>query len=60
MKERAVIATCQLAKRQMTWIRGWKQPYISLEMGAADNPETVLRELKAQIFATQGGEIRKE
>ena len=27
---------------------------------AADNPETVLRELKAQIFATQGGEIRKE
>ena len=54
MMERAVIATCQLAKRQMTWIRGWKQPYTALEMGAAVNLEIILQELREPVTAEKG------
>ncbi|MEH6454584.1 MAG: tRNA (adenosine(37)-N6)-dimethylallyltransferase MiaA, partial [Psychromonas sp.] len=36
MRFRGVVATRQLAKRQMTWLRGWKD--VSwLETGSADN-----------------------
>ncbi len=48
MKSRAVIATCQLAKRQMTWIRGWKEPYTVLNMGDPDNLGIMLREIRAR------------
>jgi len=36
---RGVVATRQLAKRQMTWLRGWKSDIIWLESGAENNFE---------------------
>ena len=36
MKEKAITATCQLAKRQMTWLRSWPNLHW-LETGDADN-----------------------
>jgi len=37
MRFRGVVATRQLAKRQMTWLRGWKQPLNWLESGDKSN-----------------------
>jgi tRNA dimethylallyltransferase len=34
---RGVVATRQLAKRQMTWLRGWKSPITWLESGNENN-----------------------
>ncbi len=34
---RGVVATRQLAKRQMTWLRGWKQDITWLESGEESN-----------------------
>ncbi|RUO69384.1 tRNA (adenosine(37)-N6)-dimethylallyltransferase MiaA [Idiomarina ramblicola] len=41
MRERGIIATRQLAKRQMTWLRGWPGVHW-LETGDADMPAKVL------------------
>jgi tRNA dimethylallyltransferase len=40
MVYRGIVATCQLAKRQMTWLRGW-QNVTWLETGAANNADIV-------------------
>ncbi|ABZ78176.1 tRNA delta(2)-isopentenylpyrophosphate transferase [Shewanella halifaxensis HAW-EB4] len=42
MVEKAIVATRQLAKRQLTWLRGWPD-LIWLESGAEDNLATVMR-----------------
>jgi tRNA dimethylallyltransferase len=41
MRFRGVVATRQLAKRQMTWLRGWKQPITWLESADPNNFEKV-------------------
>ena len=41
MRFRGVVATRQLAKRQMTWLRGWKQNITWLESANPDNFEKV-------------------
>lgn len=41
MVEKAIVATRQLAKRQLTWLRGWPE-LIWLESGAENNLSTVL------------------
>ena len=41
MRFRGVVATRQLAKRQMTWLRGWKQDITWLESANPDNFEKV-------------------
>lgn len=47
MKERAIVATRQLAKRQMTWLRGW-QGAIALDpfVGPDKILDEILRQLK--------------
>lgn len=45
MRERAVIATRQLAKRQLTWLRGWPE-LTRLYMGEDELPDTVLKSLE--------------
>lgn len=42
MVEKAIVATRQLAKRQLTWLRGWPG-LIWLESGADNNLATVMR-----------------
>lgn len=42
---RAVVATCQLAKHQTTWLRGWKFPLIKLNPLDEDNLQVALREI---------------
>ncbi len=39
---RSKVATCQLAKRQITWIRGWKLPCSLLDPG--EDPEALLQQ----------------
>lgn len=41
---RGTVATAQLAKRQMTWIRGWKFPLQILEL---DDPQNLMKILNA-------------
>ncbi|MEL0659324.1 tRNA (adenosine(37)-N6)-dimethylallyltransferase MiaA [Psychromonas arctica] len=41
MRFRGVVATRQLAKRQMTWLRGWKQNITWLESASQDNFEKI-------------------
>ena len=44
MVYRGIVATCQLAKRQMTWLRGWSE--VSwLDSDAPDNVEILLRKI---------------
>ncbi|WP_417355642.1 tRNA (adenosine(37)-N6)-dimethylallyltransferase MiaA [Gallaecimonas pentaromativorans] len=43
--EKAIIATGQLAKRQSTWLNGWKWPLLQLETGHKNNLDTLLCEL---------------
>lgn len=43
--EKAIIATGQLAKRQSTWLNGWKWPLLQLETGHPKNLDTLLCEL---------------
>ncbi|MGN1392553.1 MAG: tRNA (adenosine(37)-N6)-dimethylallyltransferase MiaA [Succinivibrionaceae bacterium] len=45
MRELSVIATCQLAKRQMTWIRGWKTKLDYLEPHCKKNMDIILKKL---------------
>ncbi|WOT04612.1 tRNA (adenosine(37)-N6)-dimethylallyltransferase MiaA [Shewanella sp. DAU334] len=42
MVEKAIVATRQLAKRQLTWLRGWPD-LIWLDSGSEDNLATVMR-----------------
>lgn len=43
MRELSIIATCQLAKRQMTWLRGWKSAVTYLALNDADNLGKIIR-----------------
>jgi tRNA dimethylallyltransferase len=45
MRYRGIVATNQLAKRQMTWLRGWSHPLIWLETGSQLNPDMILRDV---------------
>lgn len=45
MREKGIIATRQLAKRQITWLRGWEDA-ISLETGNPENIELILRYIR--------------
>lgn len=45
MREKGIIATRQLAKRQITWLRGWEGA-ISLETGNPENVELILRYIR--------------
>jgi len=40
MVYRGIVATCQLAKRQMTWLRGWEN-VTWLETGSKDNADII-------------------
>ena len=42
MVERGIIATRQLAKRQITWLRGWDD-VVWLDTFAADNVNLILK-----------------
>lgn len=44
MVYRGIVTTCQLAKRQMTWLRGW-QNVTWLETGAANNADIVCQSI---------------
>lgn len=45
---RAEVATCQLAKHQTTWLRGWKFPMIKLDPLYEDNFNVVMKEISAK------------
>lgn len=45
MRERGIIATRQLAKRQITWLRGWEEA-IPLETGNINNIELILQKIR--------------
>lgn len=47
MRERALYATCQLAKRQMTWLRKWKNPAAVIDPFAADAEKKILAAARA-------------
>lgn len=44
MVYRGIVATCQLAKRQMTWLRGW-QKVTWLETGAIENADILIQSM---------------
>ena len=44
MVYRGIVATCQLAKRQMTWLRSW-QNVIWLETGAINNADIICQSI---------------
>lgn len=44
MVYRGIVATCQLAKRQMTWLRGW-QNVTWLETGAIENADILIQSM---------------
>lgn len=44
MVYRGIVATCQLAKRQMTWLRGWEN-VTWLETGAVNNADIVCQSI---------------
>ncbi len=45
MRYRGTVATNQLAKRQLTWLRGWTHPLTWLETGSQLNPDIILRDV---------------
>ncbi|MGL5949598.1 MAG: tRNA (adenosine(37)-N6)-dimethylallyltransferase MiaA [Aeromonas sp.] len=45
MRYRGMVATRQLAKRQMTWLRGWPAPLTWLDTFATDNVARVLADI---------------
>ncbi|KZZ58091.1 tRNA (adenosine(37)-N6)-dimethylallyltransferase MiaA [Oleiphilus sp. HI0125] len=49
MIEKGVVATRQLAKRQLTWLRAWRD-IVWLETGAKNNIEIVLKSFNAASF----------
>jgi len=46
MRYRGIVATRQLAKRQMTWLRGWKQDILWLESADPNNFEKIKSALR--------------
>ncbi|GAA0373699.1 tRNA (adenosine(37)-N6)-dimethylallyltransferase MiaA [Bowmanella denitrificans] len=48
MRYRAIVATRQLAKRQLTWLRSW-QPIHWLDTFAKDNLQQVMKTLKSRV-----------
>lgn len=46
MRDKAIIATRQLAKRQMTWLRSWKQPLTWCDMTSTDASATLLKTVR--------------
>lgn len=46
MRELSVIATCQLAKRQMTWLRGWKSQVGFLDPMSENNLQIIIGVLR--------------
>ena len=49
MRELAVIATCQLAKRQMTWLRGWKSKVDYLDpLNKSENLDIIMTKLVSE------------
>lgn len=48
MRELGIIATCQLAKRQMTWLRGWKSDVNYLVPGDKANLGIVIDKFSAR------------
>lgn len=48
MRELGIIATCQLAKRQMTWLRGWKSDVNYLVPGDKANLSTAIEKLSSR------------
>ena len=45
MRYRGIIATCQLAKRQMTWLRSWPHLVTWLQSGSEGNLDIILRDV---------------
>ncbi len=45
MRYRGTVATNQLAKRQLTWLRGWSHPLTWLETGSQLNLDIILRDV---------------
>ena len=45
MRYRGTVATNQLAKRQLTWLRRWSHPLTWLETGSQLNPDIILRDV---------------
>ena len=45
MRYRGTVATNQLAKRQLTWLRGWSHPLTWLATGSQLNPDIILRDV---------------
>jgi tRNA dimethylallyltransferase len=45
MRYRGTVATNQLAKRQLTWLRVWSHPLTWLETGSQLNPDIILRDV---------------
>lgn len=50
---RAKVATCQLAKRQITWLRGWKLPVEFLEPGDERNKDIIISGIKSFLAETR-------
>ncbi len=50
---RGKVATCQLAKRQLTWLRGWRFPLTVLDPGAEDNLAVMLKQIKQLQFSDE-------
>lgn len=48
MRELGIIATCQLAKRQMTWLRGWKSDVNYLVLGDKANLSIAIEKLSSR------------
>ena len=55
MRELAVIATCQLAKRQMTWLRGWKSKVDYLDpLNKSENLDIIMTKLVSEGIISGG------
>jgi tRNA dimethylallyltransferase len=48
MREKSVAATRQLAKRQLTWLRGWKNIHL-LDTFSPNNLSKVIKQSKFQL-----------
>src|SRR5574344_2034679 len=51
MIELSIIATCQLAKRQMTWLRGWKTQVEFLDPDNKDNLSLIMKFVSNKLQA---------
>jgi len=51
MRRRAYHATCQLAKRQLTWLRSWPKPLATVDPFAPNAEAQVLQAAEAAVSA---------